>query len=333
MYFTARLLEQATDEAIAGYKARRFQNLSPVADLCCGIGGDLLGIARQSDATGVDRDPVALAFAQANCRALGLSNVCLRAADAASFPVGDFAAWHVDPDRRTRAGRSARFESGVPGPDVLRELLTQRGHAAVKLAPAAKVPAEWSERGVREWIGSRRECRQQVLWLGDLAYAAGRCTATVVARNEEPVSLQGEPEIDVGPASSLGRYVFEPHAAVIAARLTGALAQKVGLRPVLEQCAYLTGDTPLVSPLTASFEVMEVLPFDLKRVKAALRERRIGRLEVKVRGARVDPEKIRRRLRVAGDASATLLLAGNQRVTLGIVAKRWHSHPAAVEDP
>jgi SAM-dependent methyltransferase len=322
MYFTARLLEQATDEVVADYKARRFQQLTPVADLCCGMGGDLLAIARKCAATGVDRDPVALQFARANCHACGLSDVRLQAADVAGFAVADFAAWHVDPDRRAGPRRSSRIELGTPGPEVLRDLLTQRAHAAVKLAPAAAVPVDWGACAEREWIGSRRECRQQVLWFGRLARAPGRCTATVVEGNREPTSFHGDPEIHLGPAASLGRYIVEPHAAVLAARLAGALAQEADLRPVLERCAYLTGDAPLVSPLTASFEVMEVLPFDLKRIKAALRARGVGRLEVKVRGAHADPAQIRRRLRVSGDASATLLLAGNPRETLSILTRR-----------
>ena len=45
MFFTRLGLEQATDQWVAGYKARRFATFTvegPVADFCCGIGGDLL---------------------------------------------------------------------------------------------------------------------------------------------------------------------------------------------------------------------------------------------------------------------------------------------------
>src|SRR5262245_34407500 len=54
MFFTRVGLEQATDEWVAAYKASRFAGLgdqdrgysgSPaVADVCCGIGGDLLAL-------------------------------------------------------------------------------------------------------------------------------------------------------------------------------------------------------------------------------------------------------------------------------------------------
>ncbi len=46
MFFTPVGLEQATDAWIAHYKAGRFPPSAPVADLCCGIGGDLMALAR-----------------------------------------------------------------------------------------------------------------------------------------------------------------------------------------------------------------------------------------------------------------------------------------------
>src|SRR4051794_34729015 len=46
LYFTREALEQASGEAIAGYRARRYQAFGMVADLCCGVGGDTLALAR-----------------------------------------------------------------------------------------------------------------------------------------------------------------------------------------------------------------------------------------------------------------------------------------------
>ena len=47
MFFTRRGLEQASGQRLAEYKASRFQSLENVADVCCGIGGDLLSLARR----------------------------------------------------------------------------------------------------------------------------------------------------------------------------------------------------------------------------------------------------------------------------------------------
>ena len=83
----------------------------------------------------------------------------------------------------------------------------------------------------------------------------------------------------------MGRFVYEPAAAVLAADLTGSVAQALGLAPIAFGSAYLTGERRLGDALLAMFEVIEVLPFNVRRLKKLLRERRIGRLEVKQRGA------------------------------------------------
>ena len=72
----------------------------------------------------------------------------------------------------------------------------------------------------------------------------------------------------------------------------------------------------------AVFEVLDALPFDARRLKKMLRERRIGRLEVKKRGVPVDPQTVARDLRVPGDESATLLLTRREKAVVAILARR-----------
>ncbi len=72
MYFTREGLEMASAEAVARHTARRFSGLPRVFDLCCGIGGDALALAPLvGELIAVDRDPLALAMAQANAQAYG----------------------------------------------------------------------------------------------------------------------------------------------------------------------------------------------------------------------------------------------------------------------
>ena len=109
MFFTARALEQATDQWIARHKARRFAAGQPIGDLCCGIGGDLFSLAQQARVTGVDRDPVHALLAAENCHLLGLRPCPIAVMDAASVDLGPFAAWHMDPDRRSAAKRTTQI--------------------------------------------------------------------------------------------------------------------------------------------------------------------------------------------------------------------------------
>jgi hypothetical protein len=68
--------------------------------------------------------------------------------------------------------------------------------------------------------------------------------------------------------------------------------------------------------------VLDTLPFGLKRLRAYLRERDVGRLTIKKRGTAVLPEQLRKQLDLRGHAEATIILtrvAGAQHV---IVAER-----------
>jgi hypothetical protein len=134
--------------------------------------------------------------------------------------------------------------------------------------------------------------------------------------------LSGRQQSKCPPASTVGRYVFDPDPAILAADLTGAIAAANDLAPVAPGIAYLTGDQPTSEPLLACFEVAEVLPLDEKRLKHLLRQRNIGRLEIKKRGVAVDPEALRRHLHLRGDEPAVLLLAPVAGHTTAVLARR-----------
>ena len=76
-----------------------------------------------------------------------------------------------------------------------------------------------------------------------------------------------------------------------------------------EAIAYLTADAPAASPWARAWPVWEWLPFNLKRLRAALRARGVGRVTVKKRGSALQPEDVIRRLRLDGQgASAVVVL-------------------------
>jgi hypothetical protein len=74
MLFTRPGLEQASSELAARHSAARYVGTPMVADLCCGIGGNLAALAAGRPAIAVDRDLVSLQFARHNaavCRERG----------------------------------------------------------------------------------------------------------------------------------------------------------------------------------------------------------------------------------------------------------------------
>ncbi len=194
MFFTPLGLEQATDEWVAAYKAERLADQGPVTDLCCGIGGDLLALAQHSPVIGVDLNPTMAHLAAANAQAVLppeiTKNVSFHIGDVESFDLHNVSAWHIDPDRRPTGRRTTSLDWSSPNLATLERMLAAAPNAAIKLAPAAEVPAEWVDRCELEWISRDRECRQLIAWYGGLAQSPGQHRATVLSnatRNLEPI--------------------------------------------------------------------------------------------------------------------------------------------------
>jgi SAM-dependent methyltransferase len=332
MFFTPRSLEQATDEVVAAYKAERFSNRPRIFDLCCGIGGDLFALARQTETSGFDRDPTIATLAAANARVLfdESRNILLASRrpevhlrEVEELDLADCSAWHIDPDRRPGGRRTTRVELHEPARSAIDRLLGQNSNASVKLAPAAQLPDSWSQSAELEWISRGRECRQLVAWFGDLAHVQGERRATVLGSGQGRArSIVGSRMTAPPPTAEIGRYLFEPDAAVLAAKLGDALAAEHALAAIAPGIAYWTGRQAISDPALACFEVLEVLPFRIKPLKELLRARRVGRLEIKKRGVELDPDATRQRLVLAGDEAATLLVARIGKRVTAILARR-----------
>ncbi len=310
MYFTHEALEQATHREVATHRAARLALAYPssVVDLGCGIGGDLVALARAGLlVAGVDLDPLRAAMAEANLAALGIPGA-VRAADATALELTPFGAVFVDPARRGARGRVFDPDAYAPSWSFVEHLLRQPAllprPAVVKAAPG--VPHERVPPGVEaEWVSLEGEVKEAALWSPPLATTARRATvmkssglATLTAEDDP-----GRPE--VGP---VGRYLHEPDGAVIRAGLVGAVATRLEGRLVDEHIAYVTSDRPSPSPYARSYEVLAALPHREKQLRSALRQRGIGQLTIKKRGVAVVPEELRTRLALRGDAVGTLVL-------------------------
>lgn len=324
MFFTRKGLEQATDEWLADYKAARFAAGQPVVDFCCGIGGDLVALGKRGPVRGVDFDPASALLAATNAAAHGLSESQCSAVvqDVREYPLDPTAAWHIDPDRRPEGRRSTRGELFEPSLEAIDGLLARSGPAAVKLAPATEAPQHWGNSAELEWLGSRGECRQQVAWFGSLARHPGRRAATVVDSGGGWQTIVGEAN-DLAPvAAKLGRFIYEPHTAVLAAKLLVALCREHALEAVAGGIAYLTSDRPIEDKLLAAFEICDVLPFDTKLLKSYCRDHGISKLEIKKRGIDLSIESLRRKVVGTGTGEATIIVTPVDEQVRAIVARR-----------
>ncbi|MCC9604771.1 hypothetical protein LOC68_26340 [Blastopirellula sp. JC732] len=321
MFFTRVGLEQATDEVIAAYKAKRFSTTAKVADLCCGVGGDLIAAAEGRSAVGVDLSPQLALIAGANCAAYGRS-VATQSVDAASVDIATFDAWHCDPDRRAADRRTTQLDSFSPTTEQLAALLDQNPNAAIKLAPATQVPQQWRDGAELEWISSRRECRQLIAWFGALAGKSTGRRATHIDRDGAVSTFVSAGDASLQVAAKVGDYVMEPDPALLAANLVDHFAAQHQLGRLLPRSVYLTGDAPIDSALVATFQVREQLPIDRKSLSKKLQEQGIGRVELKVRGLDIRPEEFLKKLRLSGDKAATVILTPTPSGNRAILCER-----------
>ena len=67
----------------------------------------------------------------------------------------------------------------------------------------------------------------------------------------------------------------------------------------------MTGDR--IPPGLRGFEVKDVVP--VKRLKAELAARGVGKVEILVCGADIDPDQLRKKMKLKGAATATVVIA------------------------
>jgi SAM-dependent methyltransferase len=304
MFFTPDGLEQSTRLRVAAHRAARVAAAAPpsVIDVGCGIGGDLVAFARAGlTAAGVDRDPLRVAVASANLEALGLGGA-VQVADAGSLDLSGFGVVFADPARRTDRGRVFDVDAYEP-PWSFVERLLQRP-SVVKVAPG--IPHDVVPDGVEaEWVSDEGDLKEAALWSPQLAVARRRAT---VIRPGGLATLTDQDDPGDRSMRAPQRFLYEPDDAVIRAGLVTAVAAGVHGGLVDEHIAYVTSDEVFSTPFARTYEVLETLPYREKALKAALRERGVGRLTIKKRGVNVVPEELRRQLALKGDEEATLVL-------------------------
>ncbi|WP_232839211.1 class I SAM-dependent methyltransferase [Streptomyces triticisoli] len=340
MFFTPNGVEQSTRASVAAYRAHRFRELgvTSVADLCCGIGGDAIALARAGiRVLAVDRDPLTVATARANAEALGLADLIeVREADVTEVDPSPYDAVFVDPARRGgRQGGAVRSTSMRGGgratggrifdPEAYSPPLSwavgtalKAPHAALKVAPG--IPHEaLPPQAEAEWISNGGEVKEAVLWFGT---EPGLVRATLLP-GPHTLRARGLPDPRV---RTPGRYLYEPDGAVIRAHLVAEVAADLDGGLLDPSIAYVTADELRPTPYATAYEIDARLPFNAKKLKALLREREVGTLTVKKRGSAVEPEELRRKVlpKPHGRNTATVFLtrvAGAPTMLLGRPAR------------
>jgi SAM-dependent methyltransferase len=354
MVLTRDGLEQATRMVVAALHAQRFLDAGAtrVADLGCGIGGDALAMAGLGlDVLAFDVDEDAAVAAAANLRAFPGTSV--RRGDVRDLEPGGLIADGVDalfadPARRTGQALGARRllapEQWSP---PLSWVLGWRGsfdRIGVKLAPGVPHAALPDDCHV-QWTSVDGDLVEAALWTPALApegpgrsaqvIRSGRSHVLREARTGDGSAAEGDARdlrahgassaVRRAPDGPIASMIAEPDPAVIRAGLVARLAEDLDAHLLSPGIAWLTGDNLPGTAFASRFKVLDVVPLRIAAIDRALALLDIGRVEVKKRGADVDPQAIRAGLRLTGSGEATVIatrVAGRHRA---VIARRCRS--------
>ncbi|WP_413467118.1 THUMP-like domain-containing protein [Mycolicibacterium sp. 120270] len=295
--FTDDALQQATAQPVAEHRARRLAGAC-VHDVTCSIGAELAALRTSARyVVGSDIDPVRLAMARHN-----VADVVLCRADALR-PVTRDAVVLADPARRS-AGRR-RFDPLGYTPPLDRLFDVYRGRdLVVKCAPGIDFDelTRMGFDGEVEITSLQGSVREACLWSRGLAEPGVRRRATVLDSAEQITDA----DPDDCPVAPAGRWIVDPDGAVVRAGLVRHYAARYGLWQLDPDIAYLSGDR--LPDGVRGFEVLEEIGYSEKRLRQALAGHDAGAVEILVRGVDVDPDALRKRMKLRGTQQLSVVL-------------------------
>ena len=330
-FWTRQLLEQSSDEWISRETALDLPRVGRVWDICCGAGADSISIAsRGLEVTAVDRDPIACELVRQNARSHGCKiNVLETSAEAVTIDASGIV--HIDPDRRADGRRSTRLEGLSPGWSTIASLLERCSGMSLKLAPGTRVdPKSIGEQIERlpdsvRFLARDGSVRQQRWYWGLERWPRDSITASMrlnrpsqeralqfapqTSERDLPSSFESEgwfhetfllselPNLyNATTASKPARLVGDYDPSLRAAGLGRAFAGRYGWQLIDSPNGYLTTSTVSIHPMVRWFEVMDVLPLDLRKLKSYSKQANVRSWELKSRGLDVDLQALRKAL-------------------------------------
>ncbi|MGO4650472.1 MULTISPECIES: class I SAM-dependent methyltransferase [unclassified Arthrobacter] len=336
MLFTQAGLEQATRLNVAARHAERFAKAGTrhVADLGCGLGADSMAMASMDiEVTAVELDETTAACATINL--IPFPHATVVHSDATSVPLDGVDGVWLDPARRTTSSSGTKRiwdpEAFSPPLSFVESLAATGKSVGVKMGPG--MPHESVPAGCEaQWVSVGGDVTEVTLWFNDVARPGIRRAALVLgpqgaAEITSAEDFDGGPVPDVGPVEG---YLYEPDGAVIRAGLVADVALRLGGHLVDQHIAYICAPELVETPFARAYKVLEVMPLNVKALKAWVKANGVGVLDIKKRGTSVTPEELRKQLLPAGKGSAKG--RGNKTATL-VLTRIGEEKVAVVVEP
>lgn len=165
---------------------------------------------------------------------------------------------------------------------------------AVIIDKAGNTEAEWSRRRDRS-IETLDDDLQEKLDRNDSLEGKDRTYRTATSRSDLPLG-------------GISKYIAEPAPVLIRSRLfsDAALAHDPDAHLISEGIAYVSSDKMLPAPAFTSYEILAHAEIATGAVRSMLKEHDIGKITLKLRGVKLDPDAETKRLKPKGKNSAIL---------------------------
>ena len=231
-------------------------------------------------------------------------------------------------------GRMAKLPPGYPPAEIPdgTEILYLGGHSdcreclvlfgalakhpdtvhAVIVNKAGETEAEWTRRRDRS-LETLDDDLQEKLDRNDSLEGKDRTYRTATSRSDLPLG-------------GIGKYIAEPAPVLIRSRLfsDAALAHDPDAHLISEGIAYVSSDKMLPAPAFTSYEILAHAEIATGAVRNMLKEHDIGKITLKLRGVKLDPDAETKRLKPKGKNSAILFYTRAKGEKIAILTRRCH---------
>lgn len=299
-------MEQCSSEPTALYKAAITKG-DRLADLTGGFGIDCSYMSRGfREATYIERNAVLCDIARENFALLGLGNINIIKGNSEellhTLPKQDWI--FIDPARRALDGRKVVALSDCE-PDVTAlesQLLEKADKVMVKCSPMLDITAATRQLSSIETvhiIAVNNECKELLFILGE-----GKCEETPIRcvniRKEElqvfTFTVAEEANAEVTHSNTIGRYLYEPNAAILKGGCYRTLSQRLLINKLHPNTQLYTSDKLVGEFPGRIFEVERVFGFSKADIKQL---QNLKKANMTVRNFPESVQVLRKKLRLA----------------------------------
>ena len=305
-FFTDKGLQQASDYLLANYHGMLFKDYTTVADICCGIGSDLLYLSNGKEKCfAIDKDHKVLSITQHNMRVFDRKNILYQNIMAEEFS-SECQAVFIDPDRRTVSKkRTAKIEEISPNISTIIKLINNYHNVAVKLSPIINYDDIKLSDYSFDFVSVNGDLKECLLKTGDLK---AKKQAVIINKFETKIFSEcHHPQTHISP---IGNWLFEPDPAIIRSHLVNDLAFELKMNRIDPNIALLTQDDAIEPTVFGNaYQVSGIFDYNLKSLNSYLKSHQIGVVDIKTKGFSESVEHFRKKL----------ILKGNNKVILFII--------------